>query len=73
MPDSDNDKDVDYAAEDEHMESTQQASRRYILISYWIVIILAVPFWWTVTSIERLGIPEARVEQLAGRHVRLDL
>ena len=29
------------------------AIRRLILASYWVVILLAVPFWWRLTSIER--------------------
>ena len=35
--------------------------RRSILVSYWIVIILALPLWWYTTSIERLSLPSSRV------------
>ncbi|EGN92894.1 hypothetical protein SERLA73DRAFT_98679 [Serpula lacrymans var. lacrymans S7.3] len=38
-----------------------QRTRRSILASYWIVIFLALPFWWHTTSIERLSLPSARV------------
>ncbi|PCH35059.1 hypothetical protein WOLCODRAFT_139716 [Wolfiporia cocos MD-104 SS10] len=35
--------------------------RRYILASYWVVIILALPLWWTTTSIERQSLPTSDV------------
>ncbi|KAL4072489.1 phosphatidylinositol-glycan biosynthesis class S protein-domain-containing protein [Scleroderma yunnanense] len=35
--------------------------RRLILASYWLVILLAVPFWWRLTSIERKALPSDRV------------
>lgn len=35
--------------------------RRAVLASYWIVIILAFPFWWHLTSIERLALPTSQV------------
>jgi phosphatidylinositol glycan class S len=35
--------------------------RRTVLASYWIVIILALPFWWHLTSIERLALPTSQV------------
>ncbi|OAX39231.1 hypothetical protein K503DRAFT_792056 [Rhizopogon vinicolor AM-OR11-026] len=31
--------------------------RRAVLASYWVVIVLAFPFWWHLTSIERLALP----------------
>lgn len=46
------------------------AIRRVILASYWIVILLAIPFWWRLTSIERKTLPSNRVQsQLERRHV----
>ncbi|KIK47000.1 hypothetical protein CY34DRAFT_799847 [Suillus luteus UH-Slu-Lm8-n1] len=35
--------------------------RRTVLASYWIVIILAFPFWWHLTSIERLALPTSQI------------
>ena len=43
--------------------------RRLILLSYWIVILFAIPLWWTTTSITRLALPEDRVRALQGREV----
>ncbi|KZT07098.1 uncharacterized protein LAESUDRAFT_713904 [Laetiporus sulphureus 93-53] len=36
-------------------------TRRLIIASYWITILLALPLWWTTTSIERKSLPAARV------------
>ncbi|KAI6040889.1 phosphatidylinositol-glycan biosynthesis class S protein-domain-containing protein [Pisolithus marmoratus] len=52
--------------------------RRLILGSYWVVILFAIPFWWRLTSIERIALPSSRVHaQLEKRpvfpvNVRLD-
>lgn len=52
--------------------------RRLVLGSYWTIIILALPFWWTLTSIERIALPSVRVRAQLDRklvfpvHVRLD-
>lgn len=35
-------------------------TRRLVLASYWVLILLAVPLWWKTTSIERLALPTAR-------------
>jgi phosphatidylinositol glycan class S len=35
--------------------------RRAVLASYWVVIFLAFPFWWYLTSIERLALPTSQV------------
>ncbi len=40
-------------------------TRRRILISYWIVILLATPLWWNITSIQRLSLPSSRVNAQA--------
>ncbi|KAF9815498.1 hypothetical protein IEO21_04595 [Rhodonia placenta] len=42
-----------------HTESKK--TRRLIIASYWIVILLAVPLWWSTTSIERQSLPTANV------------
>ena len=33
------------------------ATRRYITLSYWAIIILCIPYWWISTTIERHDIP----------------
>jgi phosphatidylinositol glycan class S len=43
--------------------------RRTILASYWIVIILAFPFWWRLTSIERLALPTSQVGLQVQRNI----
>jgi len=42
-------------------------TRRSILLSYWAVVILALPIWWYLTSIERLSLPASRVANQAGK------
>ncbi len=39
--------------------------RRLIIVSYWVVILLATPLWWHTTSIERLSLPTAQVQYQA--------
>ncbi|KAI1784545.1 phosphatidylinositol-glycan biosynthesis class S protein [Ganoderma leucocontextum] len=39
----------------------QTRTRRYIIVSYWLVILLAIPLWWKTTSIDRLSLPASRV------------
>lgn len=41
-----------------------------ILAAYWAVIVLALPLWWTTTSIQRLSLPTSRVEDLARKDLR---
>lgn len=41
-------------------ESVQ--TRRYIISSYWLVVLLAIPLWWQTTSIDRLALPASRVQ-----------
>ncbi|KAI9065234.1 hypothetical protein FKP32DRAFT_1647900 [Trametes sanguinea] len=36
-------------------------TRRLIIASYWVVVLLAIPLWWKTTSIERLSLPTSRV------------
>lgn len=45
--------------------------RRWIVLSYWVVLLLGIPFWWYTTSIERLALPRGRIHNLArlGRNV----
>ncbi|KAJ8473648.1 hypothetical protein ONZ51_g7739 [Trametes cubensis] len=44
-------------------------TRRLIIASYWIVVLLAVPLWWKATSIERLSLPTSRVYAQRGREL----
>lgn len=52
--------------------------RRLVLGSYWTIIILALPFWWRLTSIERIALPSVRVRAQLDKklvfpvHVQLD-
>jgi phosphatidylinositol glycan class S len=45
--------------------------RRSIIAAYWIVIILALPLWWSTTSIKRLSLSSTRLLEQTQR--RLDL
>ncbi|RDX43117.1 hypothetical protein OH76DRAFT_1410447, partial [Lentinus brumalis] len=44
-------------------------TRRYIIASYWLVVILAIPLWWKTTSIERLALPASRVHAASRREI----
>ncbi|EJC97646.1 uncharacterized protein FOMMEDRAFT_115195 [Fomitiporia mediterranea MF3/22] len=48
-------------------------TRRGILLSYWIVVLLAIPLWWTTTSITRLPLPEGRVRSLKSKQLKYEL
>ena len=52
-------------------ESTR--TRRLILGSYWVVVLLALPLWWSTTSIERLSLPSSRVRSLSEKHLRFQI
>ena len=41
-----------------------ETTRRSIIAAYWIVVVLCLPLWWNLTSIERLSLPTARIERL---------
>lgn len=45
--------------------------RRYIIGSYWLIIILALPLWWSTTSIERLSLPTSHVISRAQHHLSI--
>ncbi|KAH8829445.1 phosphatidylinositol-glycan biosynthesis class S protein-domain-containing protein [Flagelloscypha sp. PMI_526] len=45
--------------------------RRSIVTSYWVIIILAVPLWWHLTSITRLGLPASRVAAEQTRRLQI--
>jgi hypothetical protein len=45
-------------------------NRRLIIVSYWAVIILAIPLWWYTTSIQRLSLPASRVHSHAANRLR---
>ncbi|KAG9004009.1 GPI transamidase component [Tulasnella sp. JGI-2019a] len=38
--------------------------RRWIVVSYWVILALGMPFWWYTTSIQRLSLPRARIQGL---------
>lgn len=45
--------------------------RRYIISAYWLVILLALPLWWSTTSIERLSLPSSQVTSQAQNNLRI--
>lgn len=47
----------------------QDRIRQGILLSYWVVILLALPLWWTTTSISRLSLPEHQVKVEAAKQL----
>lgn len=47
--------------------------RRSIILAYWVVIILALPLWWSTTSIKRLSLPSARLVQQTQRRLQLPI
>jgi GPI-anchor transamidase subunit S len=51
----------------------QDTTRRYIISAYWCIIILALPLWWSTTSIERLSLPSSRVTSQARNHLRIPI
>lgn len=57
-------------ADDERIFFQSRKVRWSILAAYWIVILFALPLWWTTTSIRRLSLPASRVEELSRRDLR---
>jgi len=57
-------------ANDERIFFQSRKTRWSILAAYWAVILLALPLWWTTTSIQRLSLPTSRVEDLARKDLR---
>ena len=47
--------------------------RRSIIIAYWVVILLALPLWWSTTSIQRLSLPSSRVQEQSQRRLQLPI
>jgi hypothetical protein len=47
----------------------QPRTRVWILTSYLLLVFLAVPLWWSTTSIERLSLPTSRVDSLGSKEV----
>lgn len=47
--------------------------RLAIILSFPLLILLAVPFWWCTTSIERLPLPETRISALEGANVGITM
>jgi phosphatidylinositol glycan class S len=50
-------------------------TKRSIIASYWIVILLSVPLWWYTTSIQRLSLPETQIYAHARQrlHIPIDV
>lgn len=46
-------------------------NRLLVVLSFPLIILLAVPFWWYTTSIERLPLPAARIHALENSTVGL--
>ncbi|OBZ67582.1 GPI transamidase component PIG-S [Grifola frondosa] len=44
-------------------------TRRYVVASYWLVVLFALPLWWSTTSIDRLSLPASRVHAQQRRNV----
>lgn len=57
-------------ADDERIFFQTRKVRWSILVAYWTVILLALPLWWTMTSIQRLSLPTSRVEELSRKDLR---
>ena len=57
-------------AHDERIFFQSRKVRWSILAAYWAVILLALPLWWTTTSIQRLSLPTSRVEDLSREDLR---
>ncbi|KAI0066818.1 hypothetical protein BV25DRAFT_1795711 [Artomyces pyxidatus] len=51
----------------------QPRTRRTIVTSYWIVVLLALPLWWSTTSIERLSLPVSRVHSTGLKQLHFPL
>ena len=47
----------------------QPRTRVWILTSYLLLVVLALPLWWSTTSIERLSLPTSRVDSLRSKQV----
>lgn len=47
----------------------QPRTRVWILTSYLLLVVLAVPLWWSTTSIERLSLPISRVDSVGNKEV----
>ena len=59
--------------DDERIFFQSRRVRWSILVAYWAVILLALPLWWTTTSIQRLSLPTSRVEDLVQKNLRFPL
>lgn len=51
--------------------SERLVTRRAVVVAFWLVILLGVPFWWKATSLERLALPSHEVAQWTAQAVRL--
>jgi len=48
-------------------------TRIWILSSYLALVALALPLWWSTTSIQRLSLPTSRVESLGSKELHLPI
>ncbi|KZT60958.1 hypothetical protein CALCODRAFT_72762 [Calocera cornea HHB12733] len=51
----------------------EDSTRRAIVASYWIVVLLVFPVWYYMTSIERLPLPTERIDLLGQREVQFPI
>ncbi|KAH9998588.1 phosphatidylinositol-glycan biosynthesis class S protein-domain-containing protein [Russula vinacea] len=51
----------------------QPRTRVWILTSYLLLVVLAVPLWWSTTSIERLSLPISRVDSVGNKELHFPI
>ncbi|CAE6405282.1 unnamed protein product [Rhizoctonia solani] len=44
-----------------------------IIIAYWLVLIVAGPVWWALTTVQRLPLPEVQVKEASSQSVRIPI
>ncbi|CEL58268.1 GPI transamidase component PIG-S OS=Bos taurus GN=PIGS PE=2 SV=3 [Rhizoctonia solani AG-1 IB] len=44
-----------------------------IIIAYWLVLIIAGPVWWALTTVQRLPLPEVQVKEASSQSVRIPI
>lgn len=37
-------------------------TRRAVVASFWVIVLIGLPVWWKTTTIERLSLPKGEVE-----------
>ncbi|KAH9962892.1 phosphatidylinositol-glycan biosynthesis class S protein-domain-containing protein [Russula dissimulans] len=51
----------------------RSSTRIWVLSSYLVLVALALPVWWSTTSIQRLSLPTSNVESLGSRELHLPI